>query len=117
MIIRTNGLFIFDLCCNVLSLSYATVFIQSVKIAKSPYHPAGYTFIFIPSATLLYLIFSGYRAGTLGWVQTKRVCPAFKNFAHTIRFVVILMSQSASTIVGLFPPSSRVTGVRCFAAA
>ena len=45
------------------------------------------------------------------------VWPALMCLPHTMRRAATARSASAATIVGLFPPSSSVTGVRCFAAA
>ena len=46
-----------------------------------------------------------------------QVCPALRNFAHTILFTVIFKFADWVTIAGLLPPSSSVTGIRFFAAA
>eukprot|EP01139_Manchomonas_bermudensis_P005111 Amastigsp_a174666_32.p2 type:complete len:136 gc:universal Amastigsp_a174666_32:977-570(-) len=43
-------------------------------------------------------------------------CPQFMLRPHTTRFAARSMSASAATMTGFFPPSSRVTGVRCFTA-
>ena len=45
------------------------------------------------------------------------VCPAFTSRPHMIRRAATLTSADGHTTTGLFPPSSSVTGHRCFAAA
>jgi hypothetical protein len=44
-------------------------------------------------------------------------CPQFCDFPHRMRFAASAMSYAGSTMTGDFPPSSRVSGVRCLAAA
>ena len=45
------------------------------------------------------------------------VCPQFINFPISILAIALYILADSSTIVGLFPPNSRIQGVRFFAAA
>ncbi len=44
------------------------------------------------------------------------VCPALINFPQAVRRAAIFTFAPRPTIQGLFPPNSKVTGVKCFAA-
>jgi hypothetical protein len=49
-----------------------------------------------------------------------QICPALENFPHITReaYISSLESETEVSIMrGFFPPSSRVCGVKCFAAA
>ena len=46
-----------------------------------------------------------------------QVCPQLRNFPQTILLAVKLILTDSSTIHGLFPPNSKVVGVRNSAAA
>jgi hypothetical protein len=46
-----------------------------------------------------------------------QIWPEFSSLENAMRLAATSMSASAATITGLLPPSSRVTGVRCDAAA
>ena len=46
-----------------------------------------------------------------------QVCPAFKNLAQIKRLIAVGKSALGAMMAGLLPPSSKVTGVRCLAAA
>ena len=50
-------------------------------------------------------------------LHSFETCPQLRNFPQTILFAVILIGALASTIQGLFPPNSKVVGVKCSAAA
>lgn len=67
---------------------------------------------------LIALINWGYALScTKTWLGAKQVCPAIANFAHKILVAANSRSASSVTTTEFLPPSSRVTGVRCFAAA
>ena len=55
-------------------------------------------------------------SGTSIRVCAEQVWPAFRNFPHTMRLAARSSFAVSSTMQGLFPPSSSVTGVKCQAA-
>ena len=61
--------------------------------------------------------FSRIPSGTHTWSGATQVWPALTHLPQTMRAAASSTSASAATITGDFPPSSRVTGVRCSAAA
>ena len=46
-----------------------------------------------------------------------QVCPALINFPQTMRLAASFRFAVSSTMQGFLPPSSKVTGVKCTAAA
>ena len=60
---------------------------------------------------------SAIPSGTQTWSGATQVCPALRNLPQAMRAAASSTSASGARITGDLPPSSRVTGVRCSAAA